>query len=100
MQDQSIGVQKVVVKQGDEKFRIRVEMFENDNRTRLFINDQSTGQVYPSPTAAYADATRRLNLSGTNVELRIDVACNVMDVADVAQDFQNNGVNVEKILET
>lgn len=100
MQDQYIGVQKVGVKREKVQHIIRIEVMERDRHTRLFINDQRFNTVYPSPTAAYSDAARRLNLNGTDVRLDIDVACNVMNVTEVEQTFRNCGVNVQKATET
>lgn len=100
MQNQHIGVQKVTVKQGNERNQIQIEMMEHNQLTRLFINGIRVDKVYPFPQTAYLDAARILKLRGAYTELEIDVACNVMDVGNVEQTFRDFGVNVHSVVET
>lgn len=96
MKKQYIGVQKIIISYQGENNIVLIECLEDDHLTRAFINGIRVDCIYASPNEAYESAIHLLRLNRKDVELYIEVACNVMGTNDIENTFTNQGVIVNK----
>lgn len=97
MENHNFGVQTVKIHLNNYQHSLFIEVYAQDRRTRLMIDGVFLHQVYDTPEDAYKAAIKLLKLTCQKVTLGIDVACNVMDVADVANLFTAAGVKVTQV---